>query len=677
MKKISLIFVFLSFSTFAQFINNGNVTITSGATLYISGIDFINNNGSTYLWSNNGSFIFKGDNFTNNGTMDAAATGTTEFSGNNQQNILGSSTAYFHNLVINNSNNSVIQQAMVDTDNMNLANGAEDFDYKVDSNVALYVNNTLNLNGHIRLMDNAQLLQTHTGISSNTGGGYIWIDQQGTTNQYWYNYWSAPTNQGGSWQMGYLRDGATGDNENFSTYPVISIAYNNNATNDVNNSGGSHPVTLNAYWVYSFIDGPDNSYAGWNQIQHNGSISPGEGYTMKGPGVDANLNDANGASTTDYQSWTFSGTPNDGEYTLTISANNNYLIGNPYPSALDANLFIQDNISNNPNNTNDIFNGTLYFWEHTGGNDHFGANYQGGYATYTLSGGTPATSWNGGGTVGTKTPQQYIPVAQGFFVWAEAGQGGNIIFNNSQRDFKTEGVNSVFIRPNNDLTNIRIGFNTPQNYHRQLLLAIRPNTTNDIDIAWDGPNFDNDYPGADLLWNINEREFVIQAVPEINTDTRIPLIVKVAELGNVSFNIDEVQNLPANISDIYIEDAYNQTFHRISNGDVFEIYLQPGIYNDRFFLSFRNSTLSNENILLEHISAYYDNYNEELVILNTKNKNLKSIKLFALTGQKILSIDTVISKSEIRIPTQLTTGIYLINVISEDNKMFASKLLIK
>ena len=682
MKKIIFLFTaIISFSSFSQFINKGNLKVSSGTYLYVAGIDIKNDNGS-YNWINEGNIIFKGDNFTNDGTMDDSVNGTTEFSGDNEQNIEGTSTVNFHNLNINNTNNSVIQQTVVNTDNLTVADGAKDFDFKVETDLPLYVNEVVTLDGNVRLEGTSQLIQTHTGTSGNGGANHLFIDQQGTTNQYWFNYWSSPVNRGGTWKMGYLKDGAPGDNENLANYPDIAIANNTNATNDISNAGGSHPVTLNAYWVYAFKNGEDGSYDGWydNHIQDTGTVLPGEGYTMKGPGVDADLNAANGNATTTYESWTFSGTPNDGDYSLTIDANHNYLIGNPYPSALDANLFIKDNIStaNGGNNNSDIFNGSLYFWEQIGGDDHYGANYEGGYAVYTLSGGVKATSWEDSSqTVGTKEPQQFIPVAQGFSVWAEDGQGGNIIFNNAQRNFVTEGSTSVFFRPA-ALTNIRLGFNTTQNYHRQLLLAVRDNTTNGIDAGWDGRSFDGDnYPGADMRWLINDKDYIIQAVPQITANTRLPLTIMVAEEGLVSFNLDVAENLPADISDIYIEDDFDQSYHKISDNEIYELYLQPGTYNDRFFLSFVKSPLNTPENTLENIVAYFDENSDELVILNKENYVLKSITLFALTGQKVYSHEKTMTDYQIRIPLRLTKGIYLLRLQSDDNKVFTSKLIIR
>ncbi len=682
MKTFISFFAFLlTFIMTGQLVNKGNLVVSSGTTLYINNLDVLNDNGTSYVWSNNGTVIVKGGNFTNNGTMDATSSGTTEFSGNTEQHIKGTAIAYFNNLYINNANNAVIQDFLIESNNITVENGAADFDYKVSNGQSLTVRNAAALNGDLRLIGTAQLVQTHTGTTSNSGTQYLWVDQQGTTNQYYYNYWSAPVNRGGVWRMMYLKDGALGDNIDQTKYPDVQIVSNSNATSDLP-AQTAHPVALNAYWVYGFKNGLDGGYQGWydNHLQQNGTTNPGEGYTMKGPGVDANLNAANGASTTEYDSWTFAGTPNDGDYSLTISPNHDYLIGNPYPSALDADQFIKDNISsaNGGNNANDIFNGTLYFWEHTGGNNHFGSGYQGGYATYNLTGGAPATDWQTGSTtVGTKTPQRFIPVAQGFFVWSEStNDGGNISFNNAQRKFVKEGSNSVFIRPA-ALTNIRLGFNTPLNFHRQLLLGVRPQATDGIDTGWDAPNFDADHPGADMTWDINQRSFIIQAIPHITPDTHLPLKVVVDTDDTVSFTLDAAENLPADISNLYIYDQFDDSYHLINDTTNFEIFLNAGNYDGRFELAFKNSTLGSEQLSLNHVSTFYNPLAHAVIILNGQQQNLEKINLYSLTGQVVLSQKLMRNDVKITIPVRLTTGVYLAKIISEDQKVYTTKLLIK
>jgi len=666
-----------SFQLQAQLTNKGNFIISSNSPtyVYINGIDLINDNGTTYTYKNEGNVIFTGANFVNNGTMVQTMQGVTKLTGNNAQNIKGTQAAYFNNLVVDNTSNTVTQvENDVHTNAMTVNDGTADFDYKVNDGFPLYVKDALTTNGDIRLVGEAQLIQTHTGTSQVSGSKYIWIDQQGTTNQYYYNYWSAPVNRNSVWKVSYLKDGANGDNMQKSTYGDIQTVNNTNSVNDLP-AQTSHPVFLNAYWFYAFKNGAADSSQGWvdNHIQDTGTVNPAEGYTMKGPGVDAFLQAANGPATTEYASWTFSGTPNDGEYSLNINENHDYLVGNPYPCALDANAFIHANTDNNPS-----FNGNLYFWEHTGGSDHLSSHYQGGYAIWNLTGGTPATDWQTGNTtVGTKTPKQYVPVGQGFFIWAVTGQSGTVTFNNSMRVFNKESSNnSIFIRQSGQ-TNIRLGFSMENGaYHRQLLLGVRPNTTNGIDVAWDGQNVDSDFPSSDMRWLIENQDFIIQAIPNLDINSRLPLHVLATADNMVSFNIDEVENLPTGLNEIYIEDTSNHTFHRIDSGNTYDLMLQTGDYNDRFYLTFRNSTLdTQENTQLENIITYLDENSRELVILNHQQQSLKEVYLYAMTGQKILNKKLYSNETEIRIPVNIAIGVYLVNITSTNGLSVTEKVL--
>ncbi|MCA0154562.1 hypothetical protein LBV24_15150, partial [Winogradskyella sp. 2Y89] len=108
------------------------------------------------------------------------------------------------------------------------------------------------------------------------------------------------------------------------------------------------------------------------------------------------------------------GKPNNGDINLTITGGNDYLVGNPYASAIDADQFIRDNGPEleytDPGSTPEsdpLLSGTLYFWEHWGGGSHILAEYQGGYATYNFSGAVAAASMGTNdpdvGTGGTPT----------------------------------------------------------------------------------------------------------------------------------------------------------------------------------------------------------------------------------------------------------------------------------
>src|SRR5690606_40924665 len=82
-----------------------------------------------------------------------------------------------------------------------------------------------------------------------------------------YNYWSAPVNRGGNWQIGYLEDAAGIVNFTAAIDPPTTS-----------------PVTLSSRWLYRF-NGPSNDYNAWAQLSPTSNLSPGEGFTMKGSGA--------------------------------------------------------------------------------------------------------------------------------------------------------------------------------------------------------------------------------------------------------------------------------------------------------------------------------------------------------------------------------------------------------
>jgi hypothetical protein len=96
-----------------------------------------------------------------------------------------------------------------------------------------------------------------------------------------------------------------------------------------------------------------------------------------------------------FQNYTFVGKPNNGLITTnSVGRNQLLLAGNPYPSALDADAFIRDNLNTLGSNTSDATNGSLYFWEHYSSNTHILQDYQGGYAVRNLVGGIAPSSSN-------------------------------------------------------------------------------------------------------------------------------------------------------------------------------------------------------------------------------------------------------------------------------------------
>jgi hypothetical protein len=567
-----------------------------------------------------------------------------------------------HNLIMNNSslpaaNNEARTVLALDVTANELT---------VDTDFGLIVTHYLNVDGLIDLVDEAQLIQTQDSDLDVTSSGSLERDQQGTADTYTYNYWSSPvgttstTNNNTSYTIpDVLRDGTNPSAP--STINFITSGYDGTNTN---------PVGIADYWIWKFANQLDGDYSSWQHVRSTGTMYAGEGFTLKGPGT--------GSIATD-QNYVFEGKPNNGTITLNINAGNDYLVGNPYPSALDSHEFLNDN----PNT-----GGTLYFWEHWGGGSHVLAEYQGGYALYNYSGGIGAASYGTndpdvatGGTP-TKLPSQYIPVSQGFFVYGATT--GNITFENDQRVFVKENSSpSTFIRSNNtsatttfvdDRMKIRLGFNSYNQIHRQILLTVDDNATTGLDWGYDGKL--NEEQMDDMYWMINNDKYAIQGTNTVNTQTILPLGIKVSDDGMNHIMIDQLENVPDDI-DIYLHDIDLNVYHDLRVSD-YDIYLTSGEYFNRFTVVFTlPETLSvDDEILNNAFEVFYNNDSDSIIIQNPNMVNISNLELFNILGQSVFSTGKLHNETylEIKAP-KLTTGTYIVNLKTEAGKI-SKKVLV-
>ena len=202
--------------------------------------------------------------------------------------------------------------------------------------------------GNIDLVGESQLLQKRyttsqfsESILDNNSSGYIERDQQGTRSSYNYNYWSSPVSyQGAANNAPYTVAQMLKDGTNAAIPNAFGPIQFGNSFNYADYAKTT-PIKLSNYWIWKF-NGTDNDYNSWVYAGSTGTILAGEGFTMKGTDGTANISDI--------QNYVFRGKPNNENITLNISAGNNRLIGNPYPSAIDANEFILDHIKDTDTN---------------------------------------------------------------------------------------------------------------------------------------------------------------------------------------------------------------------------------------------------------------------------------------------------------------------------------------
>ncbi len=448
---------------------------------------------------------------------------------------------------------------------------------------------------------------------------------------------------------------------------------------------------ISTYWLWIF-KGTADQYNEWHQISENDPLSAAEGYTMKGTSGSASIDTP--------QNYVFRGKPNNGDVLIPIATGENRLVGNPYPSAIDAEEFIRDNLKdvNGGRNSSNIFNGAVYFWDHFGARySHHLVEYVGGYGVFNLSGGIPAVSTDeridATGETSSTTPGRYIPVAQGFFVNATVDEGvgnysvsgGNVIFKNSQRAFVKESTNdSQFLMHSNPTKSqekqakytkdsrykIRLHFASPKGYHREILVTADAHASNGFDLGYDAPLIENN--AEDMYWLIDDSEFVIQAVPNFNYDQVLPIGMKISEEGEFSIDIKKLENFKG--IDIFVHDKKEDTYHNLSE-DIFRAQAEPGIIDDRYEIVFQEPSETEETdkpVISDKPTVYVDylRSTKEIVISNPELLKIDHVELYSMSGQVIKSFEDIQSEKIVRLKVErpLSSAIYIVKVFTKDDQ---------
>ena len=411
----------------------------------------------------------------------------------------------------------------------------------------------------------------------------------------------------------------------------------------------SSPVANQVLNVFSPLTNPnryyifDNTVYNWVSVPGASTMVPGRGYIMRAP--------SNYSTTVPTVfNGLFDGVPNNGDINSAVVVNglgNRNLLGNPYPSAIHADLLADAYPT--------ILQGSFYFWTHNTPitNNVYTEND---YAVYNQTGGTAAAINTG---INNGIPTGYIAAGQGFFV--QGLSSGTVTFNNTMRVI---GNNSDFFRPGGNKIQ-----STPSAKHRiwlnltnasgafkQQLIGYIQGATNQVD-----NRFDADAVEAGNSINfyslVNTTPLSIQgrSVPFQMTDT-IPLGYRLTQPGVYQISIAQMDGLFSTGQQVYLEDTLLQLTHNLSEGP-YEFTSESGTIDNRFILKFQEGTLSLGNI--EAFNFQVIKFDRTIQVQSASTQPLIEVKLFDLNG-RLLAV-----KSNINEPT-----------VSFDNLSFANQVIL-
>ena len=444
----------------------------------------------------------------------------------------------------------------------------------VTSGTNLTVSDAVINNGTFTLQNNANLIQTNE--VANTGNAIV---NRNSANIQLYDYtlWSSPV--------------ASQQLQAFSPSTLATRFYTYNFTDN----------------LYNVVSNPAGT-----------TFDIAKGYLIRAPNTWTA-----GASAAPF-SGTFTGVPNNGTIPVTLNytdaARSYNLVGNPYPSTIDAETFLTVNSSSIEN--------ALYFWRKTNGASGSA------YATYTLGGATTSTPTSA-------APNGTIQVGQGFFVKAKSATTLN--FTNAMR---LTSASTQFFRTTSEIERNRIWLNltNTSGVFSQMLVGYMTDATLDVD-SLDG-KYINDSPFA-LTSLINSEEYTIQGKPlPFDTNDTVPLGFKTNAAGNFTIGIDHVDGLFSNGQTIYLKDNLVNTTYNLSSGD-YSFASDAGTYNSRFEIVYQ-SALALPTFTANNVIVY--SHNGEITI-NSGKTPMNQVRIFDVRG-RLLAEKNHINATE----TKLTVG---------------------
>lgn len=364
----------------------------------------------------------------------------------------------------------------------------------------------------------------------------------------------------------------------------------------------------------------------------------------------------------------FTGTTNQGTlsvpvtytYNSEVSSNEWYfgwnLVGNPYPSRINAETFIDDA------DNSDIY-GTLYFWDE-------GAVYSNGENDYGSLNKTGSTSGGGG-----KTPNGIIGVGQAFMVHYGSGTGqtsSTVSFKNNMRVHDE----AVFFK-NSDPWRFMISLENEAGSYNETLIGFVPEASN---------GFDNKYDGAKLKGNPNIAlytklvqedglDYAIQALPmQLEDGVLVKLGMNAIQTGMHTLKVQRIENFNDTVS-IYLEDSYLNKFTNLRSQPEYHFAVEnAGVTDERFILHFNGYGVGTEEISTPknnyHIYAYYG----DIIIEINEPCDFTAIAYDA-SGRQLTSKKAV-NTTKVRLKLSASTGIYVLSIIGKDH-VINKKIFVK
>ncbi|RFN59839.1 S8 family serine peptidase [Marixanthomonas ophiurae] len=395
-------------------------------------------------------------------------------------------------------------------------------------------------------------------------------------------------------------------------------------------------------------DFPDaNNFAddnGDNWQQYAGMINPGEGYLMM-PQTTPTI-----GTPASYDFEFDQGTLNNGVISFTLGYNGTQngspnILGNPYASAIDVDVFFDDNTM-----IDDV-----YFWEHLNPPSNYPgynvSNYDmGDISIYNETmGGVPAA--NGGAT-----PNEYIASGQGFGV--KPNSGGTVVFNNAMR--VTDNNNTY---RNNEIEKDRVWvnvFNDAYKLGSTTMIGYSEVTTDGFDDGVDSKRLAT--PVSIYSELETGEQLVIQGRKpfDIEDEVMLSFSTQIEEVQTYIISIHNLEGINVSDATVYLLDTKNGNLTNLSQED-YTFSSNVGTYQNRFKILYKGTVLNTSDNVLETISVF-PNPAQDIINVISPKATIQSIIMTDIRGRKVM-IEQASNQNEIQVGvSSLDSAVYFMTV---------------
>jgi hypothetical protein len=424
----------------------------------------------------------------------------------------------------------------------------------------------------------------------------------------------------------------------------------------------------------------------WNTTVLNGNTSQGNWQSAngdlmtKGKGYIARAPNSFPITATTFNG-TFIGVPNNGDISMPIQRgsieadfttpapelkpitkimDNWNLIGNPYPSAINAIDFLTANTN---------IDGFINLWTHdsapSNGNSNpfygsFAFNYANDYITYNASGASTPFGFLGN-----------IAAGQGFFVNMKDGPATTsaVVFTNAMRN----GSNSQFYRTTTseeERHRVWLQLVDQQDVAVPTLLCYTPQATLGLDRLYDAIKINRNTMNIYSL--IDNQMFEIQGRPApFDANDQVPLGLSMTQEGEYKIAIGAVDGLFEQGHAIYLEDKLLNTIHDLRQTP-YSFSSEAGTVNDRFVLRYTNETLGVPTFTENTVVVYK---NKAALHINSSAIPMRSVAIFDVTG-RLIEVQNKINSTQTSFTNLPSTNQVLLVQITAENGLVVTKKIV-